>query len=133
MLNKIKGFLTRKDSSQKDPEEEKEDEENEVLGSITYYFKESDDNTYMDIHLSDYKKETISKFAKVISGLSSLKFQLETLDMIRGCFDEGEDEDVFTQIVAQMIKCTEEETSVIEKINRKVQEQPWIKPSDMIN
>ena len=128
MLNKIKGFLTRKD-----PEEEKEDEEDMVLGSITYYFKKSDDNTYMDIHLSDYKEETISKFAKVISGLSSLKFQLETLNMIRDCFDEGEDEDVFTQIVTQMIKCTEEETSVLEKINRKVQEQPWIKPSDMIN
>jgi hypothetical protein len=129
MLNKIKRFLTRKDPSQENPEEE----EDGILGSITYYFKESDDNIYMDIHLSDYKKETISKFAKVISGLSSLKFQLETLNMIRDCFDEGEDEDVFTQIVTQMIKCTEEETSVLEKINRKVQEQPWIKPSDMIN
>jgi hypothetical protein len=53
--------------------------------------------------------------------------------MIRDCFGEGKDEDVFTQIVAKMIECTEEETRVIEKINRKVQEQPWIKPSDMIN
>tara|TARA_R110002051_G_scaffold177663_1_gene247500 strand:+ start:638 stop:1045 length:408 start_codon:yes stop_codon:yes gene_type:complete len=134
MLNKIKEFLSGKNYEVEHLQENKEQDNEEVLGSITYYFKRSDDITYMDIHLNDYEEETISKFARIVSGLSSIRFQLETLNMIKDCFEGDKNPDVFNQIVVQMIQYTDEETSIIEKINKegKGDGQPWIKPSEMI-
>ena len=132
MWNKIKNIISRKNSENQSGDNQEEDE---YLGSITYYFKSSDENTYLDIQLSDFKEETLNKFAKIVSGLSSIRFQLETLQMIKGCFEETGDEDIFNEIVAKMIHYTEEEANVVEQINkdsRSKENQPWIKPSDMI-
>lgn len=138
MLDKVKSFFKTKekedsnDSKSDEPEKSKSDN----LGSITYYFKSSDDDTYLDIQLGDFEEDTLNKFAKIVSGLSSIRFQLETLQMIKGCFEESGDEDIFNEIVAKMIRYTEEEAYQVEQINKesKVREdQPWIKPSDMIN
>tara|TARA_R100000008_G_scaffold18244_1_gene9141 strand:+ start:3110 stop:3529 length:420 start_codon:yes stop_codon:yes gene_type:complete len=138
MFNKIRNILSGNGDKHKEPPPEEvceADGEEEVLGSITYYFKESSDDTFMDVHLSDFEEETLGKFAKIVSGLSSIRFQLETLQMIRDCFEDTEDEAVFNRIVVKMIEYTEEEADVIEKINKgskSREEQPWIKPSDMI-
>ena len=56
--------------------------------------------------------------------------------MIKGCFEESGDEDIFNEIVAKMIRYTEEEAYQVEQINKESkarEDQPWIKPSDMIN
>jgi len=135
MMNKILS-LFKKQEEQPDTEEQSPDDD--VSGSITYYFKEGSDETYIDVYLSDYEEESLTKFAKIIAGLSSLRFQIETLNMVKGCFQESDDEDselVFNKIVMKMIQFTEEETSVIEQLNKDIknkEEQPWIKPSDMI-
>ena len=132
MWNKIKNIISRKNSENQSGDNQEEDE---YLGSITYYCKSSDENTYLDIQLSDFKEETLNKFAKIVSGLSSIRFQLETLQMIKGCFEETGDQDIFNEIVAKMIHYTEEEANVVEQINkdsRSKENQPWIKPSDMI-
>jgi len=132
MWDRFKRLLKKEENTEDTHFEEPEED---VLGSITYFFKSSDDNTYLDIHLNDFEEETLNKFAKIVSGLSSIRFQLETLQMIKGCFEETEDEDIFNDIVLKMISHTEEEAIAVEKINKesKVREdQPWIKPSDMI-
>ena len=136
MLDKIRDLFKKKEEPP-EPEDDFEDKllNDEVSGSITYYFREDSDDTYMDIHLSNYEDDTLTKFAKIISGLSSLRFQLETLNMIKGCFQDVDDERIFNKIVVKMIEFTEDETNIIEQLNKdskKKEDQPWIKPSDLI-
>jgi len=149
MLDKFKKILASLErENKKDPEKEEieepetkaqeeniDEDEGEVAGSITYYFRKDDPSTYMDLHLADYDVETISKFSEIVASFSSIRFQLETLAMIKGCFEGTEDEHIFDEIVVEMIKHTEEEASILEKINKgnKLEEEkPWIKPSDLI-
>ena len=131
----------KKEAENKEVEKQKEESEYialdspEIAGSITYYFKHDDENTYLDIHLSDFEDKTIEKFSEIVSGISSLRMQLETVNMIKDVFLEMEEGDTFNKIVAQMIRHNEKDTAMLEKINKESdskEEQPWIKPSDIM-
>tara|TARA_B100000676_G_C17822817_1_gene703553 strand:+ start:70 stop:480 length:411 start_codon:yes stop_codon:yes gene_type:complete len=130
----------KKETEDKEPQKKEESEyisldSPEIAGSITYYFKHDDDNTYLDLHLSDFEDKTIDKFSEIIAGISSLRMQLETVNMIKDVFLEMEEGDTFNKIVAKMIKHNEKDTAMLEKINKESdsrEEQPWIKPSDIM-
>ena len=125
-------LFSKKPEQLEQPEEKQE--ETDVVGSITFYVKKSKDDIYLDLHISDYEEETLQKFSKILSGLASIKLQLETMNMLKNCF-EGEDVKVFEKIVGYVLENTQKDSEQLEKINKerlKKEEQPWIRPSEIV-
>ena len=117
-----------------EPHEKNEKDETDVIGSVTFYVRKTKDDIYLDLHISDYEEETLQKFAKILSGLASIKLQLETMNMLKNCF-EGEDVKIFEQIVGYVLENTQKDSEQLEKINKersRREDQPWIKPSEIV-
>ena len=137
-------FSKDKDKQPEQPDVDAQESENldDPVASITYYVKggESHD-VFLDIFISDYDEITLKKMAKILSGLSSLRLSVETLQMIKDSLIESGDSDAFFQLVNNMMKQTKEDTEVLQDITNKLKEtnkekeeedQPWIKPSEII-
>jgi len=121
----------------KTPEETLKFEE-DVKSSVTYYVK-SDGQIYMDVHLADYEEQTLDNFAKVIAGLSSLRFQMQTLEMIKDSLIEAEELDIFNKLMEKMVLATQNDQKHLENLMKDrdqdiddEEEQPWIKPSQVM-
>ena len=117
-----------------EPHEKDEKDETDVIGSVTFYVRKTKDDIYLDLHISDYEEETLQKFAKILSGLASIKLQLETMNMLKNCF-EGEDVKIFEKIVGYVLENTQKDSEQLEKINKersRREDQPWIKPSEIV-
>ena len=107
--------------------------------SLTYSVSK-DGEVYMDVTMSDYEEKTLQNFAKVIAGVSSIKFQLQTIEMIQTSLCTIGEEEVFTRLVEHVLKETQTQADTLERIGKQAlnqdnnqEEQPWIKPSQMTN
>ena len=121
----------------KTPEETLQTKE-DIQSSITYCVK-LDGQIYMDVHLADYEEQTLDNFAKVIAGLSSLRFQMQTIEMIKESLIEADEMGVFNKIVDKMVSATVSDQRHLENLMKGVdkntdsgEEQPWIKPSQVM-
>lgn len=113
--------------------ESKSETEDEIIGSVTYYVKKTSDDIFLDLHLGDYEEENLIKFSRILSGISSIRIQIETIEMLKHCFAE-EDKDIFEKIIYYILQQTNSDVEALERANREAlkEDQPWIKPSDMI-
>ena len=143
MLDKFKDVFQNKekvDNSTDNPDEDLSMDDSQ--SAITYYVK-SDGQVYMDVYLADYEEATLNNFAKIISGLSSLKFQIQTLEMIKDSFAESDGLSIFEDLVDKIVTNTQKDRGamlqimedsngeeMIEDSNR--EDQPWIKPSQVM-
>ena len=114
----------------------------DAQSAITYYVK-ADGQVYMDVYLADYEEATLNNFAKIISGLSSLKFQIQTLEMIKDSFAESGDLSIFEDLVERVVRNTQNERKALSKImedsneeeiteEKNGEDKPWIKPSQVM-
>ena len=76
----FKKFFSKQEDMPEDIPEDIEDED--YIASVTYSVSK-DGEVYMDVTMSDYDEKTLQNFAKVIAGISSIKFQLQTIEMIK--------------------------------------------------
>ena len=124
-------------------EQPKKEEKEEVIASVTYYVKRTSEDVYLDIFINDYEDETVSKMAKILSGLSTLRLSVETMAMIKESLAETEDDEVFVQLVRSVMEQTENESEILQKLTERMkakttiekkekEDQPWIKPSEII-
>tara|TARA_Y100001938_G_C8088076_1_gene433314 strand:+ start:1686 stop:2105 length:420 start_codon:yes stop_codon:yes gene_type:complete len=124
-------------------EQSKKEEKEEVIASVTYYVKRTSEDVYLDIFINDYEDETVSKMAKILSGLSTLRLSVETMAMIKESLAETEDDEVFVQLVRSVMEQTENESEILQKLTERMkakatiekkekEDQPWIKPSEII-
>lgn len=117
--------------------EVKQEEAPSIESAVTYY-STSDGQIYIDINISDYNENTMSNFAKMISAISTIRFQIETLKIIKESLIESGNQDVFESLVEKMVSETEKDQQFLEKYaqayeeNVKQEDQPWIKPSQVI-
>ena len=111
----------------------KEKEEDEIQSALTFYVKQ-DGEIFVDVNLVDYKEETLNNFAKVIAGISSLRFQLSTIDMIKAGFVECNKSKEFEHLLTQVVVASREDLESMEQYNngREKRIDPCIKPSDML-
>ena len=144
MFDYIKGwFMPEKSKAHEESEGLKTPEETlkleeDVKSSVTYYVK-SDGQIYMDMNLADYEEQTLDNFAKVIAGLSSLRFQMQTIDMIKDSLMEADELDIFNKILDKMVLATQSDQEQLEKMMKDLnqdidnkEEQAWIKPSEVM-
>lgn len=105
----------------------------EVQSALTYYVK-TDGEMYVDVNLVDYSEETLNNFSKVLAGISSLRFQLQTIDMVKHGFLESGKTEEFKKLLTQILLISREDINEMESYTkRKLKgEDPCIKPSDML-
>jgi hypothetical protein len=115
----------------------------DIESYVTFYIKKGE--IYVDINLTDYSDETLNNFAKVIAGLSSLKLQLETIEMIKeGFLGDGKKSELNKFLLKVASICALNTQSIEEHFEEKKAEkkagkkggkkegEPCIKPSDML-
>ena len=114
----------------KEIQEKVEVEENiDILASITYYIPKNG-NPMIDIALGKYDNDSIDGLCKLLDVLSKDACYLETLEMIKnGLIKEGQEEallKIFTHVSQQAGK------KILKVQQESVQDQPCIRPSDML-
>ena len=132
-----KFFSKEEDVKQEDSDKSLTDED--YIASLTYSVSK-DGEVYMDVTMSDYEDKTLQNFAKVIAGVSSIKFQLQTIEMIQTSLCSIGEEEIFTKLVEHVLKETQRQADTLDKISNQAlkqennqEEQPWIKPSQITN
>tara|TARA_Y100001973_G_C5190444_1_gene330628 strand:- start:1583 stop:1945 length:363 start_codon:yes stop_codon:yes gene_type:complete len=117
-----------------DNQDNQDNEEDKILSSVTYYIHKDDGQVYMDVHLQDYDEETLETFAKIISGLSSFRFQLQTIEMIKNSFAESGDMSSYEILLKKIVKHTEHSKELVDSFldSHNQEDEPWIKPSQVI-
>ena len=105
----------------------------DVQSALTYYVK-ADGEVFVDVNLVDYSEETLNNFSKILAGISSLRFQLQTIDMVKNGFLESGKMEEFKQLLTQIVLISREDITEMESYTKgKLKgEEPCIKPSDMI-
>lgn len=134
----FKKFFSKQEAMPEAMPEDIEDED--YIASVTYSVSK-DGEVYMDVTMSDYDEKTLQNFAKVIAGISSIKFQLQTIEMIKTSLCSIGEEEVFTELVQYVLKETEKQADTLDRLAKQAQvqqgknqeEQPWIKPSQITN
>lgn len=127
--------LFKKNKNVDQPKEENnvKEEHNSIKFTIN-----KDGEIYADVNLADYEKETISNFAILISNLSSFRFHMEIIDIVKNGFLEHNREDLFEYLLSEIINFTQSDVEELEKIFPDKEEgdgsedSPCIKPSDML-
>lgn len=128
-----------KEEDVKQEESNKSPTDEDYIASLTYSVSK-DGEVYMDVTMSDYEDKTLQNFAKVIAGVSSIKFQLQTIEMIQTSLCSIGEEEIFTKLVEYVLKETQRQADTLDKISNQAlkqennqEEQPWIKPSQLTN
>ena len=109
------------------------DKTEDIQSALTYYVK-SDGEIFVDVNLIDYSQETLNNFSKILAGISSLRFQLQTIDMVKHGFVESGKTEEFKELLSQIVIISREDVQAMESFTNKVLkgEEPCIKPSDML-
>lgn len=105
--------------------------------SLTYYIQE-DGEIFCDINLIDYSDETLKRFAQLLVGISSLRFQVQTIEMVQNGFVEADKLPEYEKLLHHIVIMSQQDKLHLESATetitqrQKSEEDPCIKPSDML-
>ena len=107
--------------------------------SLTYYIQE-DGEIFCDINLVDYSDETLKRFAQLLVGISSMRFQVQTIEMVQNGFLEADKLPEYEKLLHHIVIMSQQDSSSLaleattETLTQrqKSEEDPCIKPSDML-
>ena len=105
----------------------------DAQSALTFYVK-ADGEIFIDINLEDYSEETLRNFSKILAGISSLRFQLQTIDIVKHGFLESGKVKEFEKLLVQILSLSRQDVQAMESyMNKRLkEEEPCIKPSDML-
>ena len=117
----------------KTPNKYEEDLPKGAQSALTYYVK-ADGEIFIDINLEDYSEETLRNFSKILAGISSLRFQLQTIDIVKHGFLESGRVKEFEKLLVLILHLSRQDVQAMENYmeNKVGEEEPCIKPSDML-
>lgn len=135
LFNKKSTSLIEIKQNNESPIKESQTEKSQ-LSSIQFTINK-DGEIYADVNIADYEKETISNFALLLSNLSSFRFHMEIINIVKNGFLEQEKEELFEHLLSEIIQFTQDDVKDLEKsIPNKEgdsnEDSPCIKPSDML-
>lgn len=100
-----------------------------ILASITYYIPDNADAT-IDISLGDYDDKSVNALCSLLDILSKDACYLETLEMVKNGLIKDKQEDILIKIFTHI---SEQAGKKIHRVQKEsIQDQPCIKPSDML-
>ena len=113
-----------------------EKEEPKDVVTIIYRVDEEGE-FFVDALLSDYEAETIENLSTLIASIPTMKFQIQTVNIIKNAFlEEGKEKQLETLLSSVLLKSEQFaktiESRMKEENEDSVEDEPCIKPSDML-
>ena len=106
---------------------------------VICYTVDKDGEFKVDIHISDYDRETIDYLSTLIASIPSAQFQVQTINIVKDAFTKDEKVSELETLIASVILKSETLLESLQKANEANKEdgkggtdEPCIKPSDML-
>ena len=122
--------------SKKQPKEEKQEsypnnqDQDEVVATITYYLCKNEDDVKVDIGIEEFNDESINNLCKILNVLAEDRAYSETVNIIKNSLEEQGDEAKLLKFIVQVSQQIGKNfTKQVEEI---ITNQPCIRPSDML-
>jgi|688.fasta_scaffold489808_2 hypothetical protein len=120
-------------NEQQDDQQPEESLIDDEIQSMVCYSSDKEGNVLIDIMLEDYSKESVSNFAKVICGICSFQFHIQTVEIIKNGFIDADKDEMFDFFLSEMIKVSKENLLKLkQESSGQSSEEPCVKPSDML-
>lgn len=104
-------------------------EETNIVASITYLIKDNEDGIHIDVSLGDFEENSIDALCSLLDVLGNNNCYIDTINVVKQLFTKEERHDIlvkmFTKIDANL------RSKIIESAKDRVKDQPCIKPSEM--
>lgn len=114
-----------KKKKQEEVKQEQIEQPQEETFSCLSYCVDDDGEIYIDVNLKELTPECLIRFSKIMIGMSSLQFHVETIETLKNGLLEHGREDLFELFVEQVLSSADLEGQI------KKEDEPCIKPSDM--
>lgn len=125
MFERLKNMFKKQEiETQKTPEELMQETVDQTTSCLSYCV---DDNgeLYIDVNLKDLEPHTIKNLAKLLLSLSSVELYVETIETIKnGLINQGQP-DLFLLLAEEVAEYSKD-------IRKENEDEPCIKPSDML-
>jgi hypothetical protein len=110
-------------------ENDKPENNNNILASVTYVVLENSDSPLVDVEMSDYSDKSIQGLCQILDVLASDKSLIETVEIIKNAMiSDGQGENLI-KIFNHINKNTK--SKMIESYKERDEDSPCIKPSEV--
>lgn len=116
-------------SKETKPEPEPIEKDDLPLVSITYNIN-SNFETSVDISMEDYQADSINAMCKLLDTLSSDRFYIETVNMLKQGLISDDQQEVLLTILTHVGQ--QARYKIIQSHRDSTKDEPCIKPSDML-
>lgn len=125
MFERLKNMFKKQEiETQKTPEELMQEIVDETTSCLSYCV-DDDGELYIDVNLKDLEPHTIKNLAKLLLSLSSVELYVETIETIKnGLINQGQP-DLFLLLAEEVAEYSKD-------IRKENEDEPCIKPSDML-
>jgi len=125
MFERLKNMFKKQEiETQKTPEELMQEIVDETTSCLSYCV-DDDGELYIDVNLKDLEPHTIKNLAKLLLSLSSVELYVETIETIKnGLVNQGQP-DLFLLLAEEVAEYSKD-------IRKENEDEPCIKPSDML-
>lgn len=125
MFERLKNMFKKQEiETQKTPEELMQETVDETTSCLSYCV-DDDGELYIDVNLKDLEPNTIKNLAKLLLSLSSVELYVETIETIKnGLVNQGQP-DLFLLLAEEVAEYSKD-------IRKENEDEPCIKPSDML-
>lgn len=125
MFERLKNMFKKQElETQKTPEEAMQETIDETTSCLSYCV-DDDGELYIDVNLKDLEPHTIRNLAKLLLSLSSVELYVETIETIKnGLVNQGQP-DLFLLLAEEVAEYSKD-------IRKENEDEPCIKPSDML-
>lgn len=125
MFERLKNMFKKQEiETQKTPEELMQETVDETTSCLSYCV-DDDGELYIDVNLKDLEPHTIKNLAKLLLSLSSVELYVETIETIKnGLVNQGQP-DLFLLLAEEVAEYSKD-------IRKENEDEPCIKPSDML-
>ena len=106
--------------------------EEDLIAALSFTVDKSGE-IFLDIQVEDFSDDVVDGLANMITQISTVKFQLITLDMIKHAFLEEDEYEKFVKLVAKITALQASQAGgIMDMLKDSDVEEPCIKPSDML-
>jgi hypothetical protein len=107
-----------------------EQENTDVVASITYLIKQGSSEPLIDVALNDNDDECVEALCLLLDVLGNDMFYLDTVNMIKSMLLQSHQEDILFKVLTRINNNVREK--IVNSHKEKTKDEPCIKPSDML-
>lgn len=105
--------------------------ENNIIASVTYYVTDKDNSVMIDISVENFENSTIDKLCGILNTLSEDAAYVETLEIVKNNLSKNNQEEALLRFLTS-ISINAAAKKIMSNKEKKISEQPCIRPSDLL-